>query len=130
MAKGSEALSFEKLKLESMVIEMRYSFAYLFWDRAGQVFDQIQQKLPAGKVNLQSAQPGKVEIVYDGRYEITVETERFYIAVGGPGLETKKFFEVATVVYDTVIEMLGVEKFARVGFRQIFVKKFPSLKKA
>lgn len=130
MATRDAHLTFDKLKLESIVIEMRYPVAYLFWDRAGQVFEEIKRRLPAGRIELTSANPGTVSIVYDGRFDITVETGRFAVGCGGYGLEVKQFLTIASTVYQIVVETVKLEVFERIGLRQVFSKKFPSLRKA
>lgn len=130
MPAKNNSLSFDKLKLESIVVEWRYPFAYLFWDRAGQVFETIRRRLPAGNINLGDAKPGVVAIIYEGRFEITVETTRFWVACGAYLDDMKQFLEIASTVYKTVIEVLNIENFERVGLRQVFSKKYPSLRKA
>lgn len=130
MAKVNESLSFKKLDQESIVIELRYPFAYLFWDRAGMIFDDIKHRLPGGTFELTNASPGKVSILFNRIYEITVETQQFSVGCSGHPLDVKNFLRVATTVYDTLAESLAFEVYNRIGLRQVFVKRYPTLTKA
>jgi hypothetical protein len=131
MKKGTDGISptFQSLNQESIVIEGRYPFSYLFWDSAGNVFHTIKEKLPTKTLEVRNAQPGSVSVVYDERYEITVESMKTAVGCVGHKIDLKEFENIASTIFDLVIKTLEIGTFERLGLRQVFVKKYSSMKK-
>jgi hypothetical protein len=125
----SQPLNFNDLKLETIVIELRYPFTFLLWDVAGELCHELEGKLP-GSFVLINASPASVTVSYAARYDINVEQERLALSSSDPNASLTEFLEILQVLFDTVTDKLKIEVFNRIGFRQIFVKEYSSIKKA
>lgn len=129
MATTIKKLRFDDLHLESLVLEFRYPIAYLFWDFAGRVWQRIERALPDGEFDLENAGPGNVSAIYADRYQVQVGTQRASISCAHPKVEFSDFVPIAQTIYDIVIDKLEIESFNRIGFREVFVKKYASIDK-
>lgn len=125
----NQSLAFNDLKLDTIVIELRYKFAFLFWDIAGELWNDIEEALP-GELAVVGASPSSVSVVYADKYDILVEQERFALSSSHPNASLPEFISILETVFETIVSKLNIETFSRIGFRQIFVKDYSSMRKA
>lgn len=117
---------FSDLKLENIAVELRYSYAYLFWDLAGHVWRDVRYRLPPNSFVVNNANPGSVWVNYAGKYQLVIEAQRMAVGCMHPEPDLKEFFEITEVLYSLTIERLEIDTFDRIGLRQIFVKSYDS----
>ncbi len=128
--KNKEKLNFSDFKLETIVAELRYPFTFILWDVAGELWHELEEKLPAKGFIITEASPASVTVTYADKYEIGIQQERFVLNTSIPNVSLPEFFEILKVVFDLVTEKLQIEVFNRIGFRQVFVKPYSNIKKA
>ena len=121
---NSSKLGFDDLVLETIVLEIRYDIAYLFWDYAGRIWKQISDSLSDRPLVLRSANPSSVVVICDNKYEIAVESTRFSVSVNVPMADFADFLKIVGAVFDIVVEKLALQSFTRLGIRQIYTKRY------
>ena len=124
-----QPLSFNEFKLETIVAELRFPFSFILWDIAGELWHELEEQLPTKSFLITNASPSSVTVTYDNKYEIGIEQERFVLNTSSPKATFPEFLEILKIIFELVSDKLKIELFTRIGFRQVFVKQYPSIKK-
>lgn len=113
--------SFRKNQL---VFEMRYSEAYLIWDRAGGLWKALGARFKTFKTS--GVAPSNVTFNADRRYTLTVAIDRAAIVDHSPEGSVEPIFDLFSFFAQTVIRHLAVRVLDRVGIRSIYTIDFKS----
>lgn len=123
------SLSISDFVLRGMSFEVRYPTAYLFWDRAGQIAEDLRSRYPA--MRLASAEPGKTVFAI-AKQEVSWQLDRLVILDFGPGSSQAidDFFKICEDCFAITIDNLGITELSRVGIRPTFIRSFSSKEEA
>lgn len=118
-------LTFSDFSPKSFAFEIRYPDAYLLWDRAGQVTEDLRTRHEITRRI--GAEPGKIAFVTDATKEVTWQLDRLIVVDHQPPTsKVDVFCRLCADCFDVTLRNLGVSELKRVGFRPVFVKKFSS----
>jgi len=116
-------MQIEEFELERLIFEVRFPSAYQFWDRAGQVTNELSQVW--GPLSLASAQPGSIVFRLGREMNLAVELERAVMTMFYPG--SKPDVKQFDAFFGVVKEHLELTTLKRVGLRFLLFKKFETL---
>lgn len=119
-------LRFSDLALRTVTLEVRYEPALYFWDRAGQIWEDIRAAL--GNVKLKSAEPGNTSFDVGQNVSVTIGLEAAHITSYTSKLDDLS--ECAEKVIGIMLRHLRIASFTRVGGRFIYVKDYPDAESA
>lgn len=128
--KKNKKLSFNDLKLEQIVFEAQFPFAWLYSDYAGSLWKEIEDKLPKKRFLINSFDHTGGVCTYGDKFEIAIANERLFVAGFYPETSLNDYLEVFRTIFEIVTDKLQIEIFNRIGVRLNFVKKFDSMEKA
>src|SRR5712664_3033196 len=98
--------------LHSVNFEVRFDRAYLLWDRAGAIWQNIHKAYPNIKpreVNL-----GKVTMTIDQRFQLTTEMDKLIVNVFLPPNNVDDYVKLCEYFISMSIEILQVTLFSRI----------------
>jgi hypothetical protein len=104
--------------------ELRYDQAYLLWDKAGAIWQDIRKANP--NIKLREAGPAKVVMTIDRRFQLTIELDKLNISVFTPPSSMDDFIDLCMSVVRTSVHTLEIPLFSRVGLRVIYRQNFKS----
>jgi len=116
------------LALRQVAFELRYTPAYLLWDRAGAVHTAALQKWHSLRVI--RAEPGVTVFRLPPSSQITVTLERTTVETYKPDANLLEFIELSHFYTENLVRELGVSEFLRIGTRLIYAKTFPTIEEA
>lgn len=116
-------LNLSDFRLTSAVLEVRYTNAYIIWDRSGKIWAEISSLWPG--LNVLTVQPNVVVFRLENKYELSVQIDKAHIMDLKPTSNLDDFMERADKFIKLVIQNLEIINFTRVGFRLVYVKAFP-----
>lgn len=116
-------LNFADLKLSQAAFEVRYDKNYKLWDHAGSLWTGINSLWPGLK--LDKIDPNAGHFLLENQYDLSVTLENAHIIDLKPSSNLNTFMERADIFIGTIIPILEMAYFTRIGFRLIFTKDFP-----
>lgn len=122
------ALTFSDFRPIGLAFEIRYPEAYLLWDRAGRIAQELQARYPVSR--LTSAEPGKIVFSCSRGQEITWQLDRLIVADYRPASRLDEFYPICEQCFDITVSNLEITELKRVGFRPAFAKNFPTREEA
>jgi hypothetical protein len=114
--------------LHSVNFEVRYDHAYLYWDRAGLLWQAMRQSNP--NLKLKEAAPAKVMMTIDQRFQLTVEIDKLIVAVFTPPSNIDDYVPLCQQLLSLVVNTLDLTLFLRIGLRVIYRHQFRSREEA
>jgi hypothetical protein len=111
-------------ELERAIFEVRYSPAFLLWDRAGQLWTEAREKWPG--LEVLRAQPDITVFRVGLNQQMAVELAAARIIVHRPELPLTEFTEASKSFLEIVTRQLGLITLSRVGLRLVFYRAFPN----
>ncbi len=124
-----ERLAFDSLRMEKLVLEVRYEPALMIWDRAGTVGSRIKSRWPSFKI--MQSEPAVQAFAINNRFEVRVSLDRSAVMdTQAKKGEVPDFVEMSKYVVELLIEQLRVDEFTRIGFRPSFVRRCKSAREA
>ena len=122
-------LTFSDFSPSSFAFEVRYPEAYLLWDRAGQVAEDLRTGHEITR--RLAAEPGRIAFDTETTREVSWHLDRPVVIDHQPQLsKVDAFYSLAADCLEMTLRHLGVSELKRVGFRPIFAKKFASKEEA
>ena len=116
-------LTFSDFSPANFVFEVRYRDAYLLWDHAGHVLEELRSRHEITRRI--AGEPTRISFVVDATKEVTWLMDRLSIIEHQPEKsKTDAFGRFCADCLDLTVENMGVGELNRVGYRSIFVKKF------
>ncbi|MFN0169512.1 MAG: hypothetical protein ACKV22_24080 [Bryobacteraceae bacterium] len=116
------------LTLFQAVVEVRYSHAYLLWDRSGQLWSDLTFRF-AG-LRMLEAQPNNIVFRLGQEFELSTRLDVASIIAFRPNRNLKQFTDHADYFLRKVSELLEINEYSRIGCRLIFAKDFPTVQEA
>jgi len=118
-------LTFSDFSPASFSFEVRYPDAYLLWDRAGQLSEDLQNRHQITR--LTTAQPGKIAYVVNMTSEVSWQLNNLVVIENRPSTATMDaFYRLCSDCFELTLRLLAVNEIKRVGFRMVFFQKFSS----
>lgn len=122
-------LTFSDFGPVGLAFEIRYPDAYLLWDHAGQLTQELRERHEVTR--LLTALPGKIAFIADATREVSWELERLIVLDHQPKTATfDAFFTLCEDCFEITTRNLLVSEVKRVGFRPTFSKKFANKEEA
>jgi hypothetical protein len=119
-------LDLDEFVIQVLTFELRFENAYLLWDRAGEMASRFIDHDPA--IRFVTAQPHQ-QIFETDDLHIVSELASLRVSSRGPNA-LKQLMDFGEVLALTTREVLRINTFTRVGFRNISRKVFPDRKTA
>lgn len=115
------AFDLASFKLEHVTFEVRYPFALALWDKAGLLWQSIQEKWP--DIVLVSAEPAKTTFRL-GKTVLMVEIKAARITSSDPDKKLDEFAKMSRDFLTAVTQHLKIPLLERIGLRVIYFKDF------
>lgn len=116
------------LDLFQAVIEVRYAQACALLDKAGELWTRLALEL--GELRMLSAVPAETVFRLGSEYELAVKLETASIHAFKPDRTLGGFAKNADLFYRSVVELVQIPQFSRVGFRLVYSRDFPTVEEA
>jgi hypothetical protein len=120
-------LSLSSFKLEQTTLEIRYPMALALWDKAGSVWQVIQEKWP--KIAIVHAEPAKT-IFRFRKTTFIIELESARITTFAPEKSLDEFRNDGRQFIAAIVQELKIRLFNRVGFRSVYFREYASREEA
>jgi hypothetical protein len=104
---------------------MRYSPAYLIWDRAGRIWNGATARWP--KLKARTATPNQIRFFLENRAELGLELERAFVSFAGNNLKLEEFIPYCAYFSEEATRSLEIDSFKRVGFKVTYVKRYEDM---
>jgi hypothetical protein len=114
--------------LHSVNFEVRFDRAYLLWDRAGAIWQNIHKAYP--NIKPREVNPGKVTMTIDQRFQLTTEMDKLIVNVFLPPNNVDDYVKLCEYFISMSIEILQVTLFSRIGLRSIYRRDFKNREEA
>jgi len=108
-------------QLEQAVLEIRYPLALALWDKAGTLWQVIQEKWP--EIKPVHAEPTRTAFQI-GRNGLNVETQLARITTVNPDRSLEEFSAMAKDFLRLTTQYLQVLLYKRIGMRLLYFKEF------
>lgn len=115
-------LELSQFTVQRASFEIRYSDAFLLWDRAGTIWHEIGQNHPEMKIK--NAHPNNTVVRFHQNAEGVVAIDKAFIIVLLPSTDLSELVAVAKAFFPIVIEQLEIENLTRIGLRIFYEKEF------
>jgi len=117
-------IEFSQFKVRQGVLELRYSPAYLLWDRAGTIWRELYKRYPELKANV--VQPNHQVMKVDNSSDAVLQVNTCSVTTTYPSTGLENFKLLVARFFQVVIATLEIETLERIGFRVIFERRFPT----
>jgi hypothetical protein len=124
MKAKSGHLSLTDFISDSVSFEIRYDYAYLIWDRAGQLWSELASKYP--EMKLSDAMPDTQNFNWKNIHTFSVGAEKAAVTTLQPDTIIKDFVEASESLLEAVVRSLQVQVLTRMGLRRIFGLECPN----
>lgn len=119
------AVDLSQYKIVKQVLDIRYPTAFLLWDRAGHIWDEVSKQFP--NVKLKSAQPNQTSVAITDAMDGVVNNDKAVLIQDvEDSAKQPAFIEAAAIFFPLVIHLLEVQTLKRVGMRIHFEREFQS----
>jgi hypothetical protein len=119
-------LDYSDCKIDTVTIEVRYDQALPLWDKAGEVWAEVQSQFP--ELQLQTGTPAQQAFE---SFDISAVTELAAFRASCRGVDAeKKAAQVSQKLLQVCADRLKLAVFTRVGLREIRSRKFANLDEA
>ncbi len=88
-------LAITKFELDKVVVELRYSNAYLLWDKAGVIWHGLSNRWT--NCEMKKAEPGVIEFHVDKRFVVVVKLDRTHVIDTRP---SRNLEDLKNLVYE------------------------------
>lgn len=119
-------LEYSDCKIDTVTIEARYDPALALWDKAGEIWAEVQSQFP--ELLLQNGTPAQQ--LFESQ-DISAATELAAFRASCRGVDAKKkVAEVSQILLQVCSDRLKLAVFTRVGLREIRSHKFVNMDEA
>lgn len=123
-----ERISFEKLIIERIIIEVRFSQGFLYWDNCGKIWKKIYDRWPDLQMIKVDPQEAILKI-RDAGLQLKFSQNDIHLLQEYPS-SLKLFKEVANVVIPTITDFLEVKSLSRIGNRIFYLYSTKDIEEA
>jgi hypothetical protein len=109
-------------KIQKAVLEIRYDPAYLLWDRAGIITEELRKLFPT--LSRKQISPNQQVLKLTDDMVISVEIDKAHLVNYFPQKDLEKFRSACGKAFPVVIDKLERSNLIRIGFRIFFEKRF------
>lgn len=113
-----------QFSINRATIEIRFSRAFLLWDRAGMIWHEISRHYP--KLSIDKAQPNQITARLTDTLIAEVSAEKAHLETYAPEPDASNLGEAASPVFNNLVRALEITDLTRIGFRVFFEKRFNS----
>ena len=118
-------LDFSEFALSRATFEFRYDHAYLLWDKTGNIWDAMKRKWPQIKAN--KIEPNQQSFYWRPKgLMLQIELTRAFVITHNPGKSLEEFSQISADFESIIRNNLGLYEYSRLGFRPIFLRKYPN----
>jgi hypothetical protein len=121
-------LDINDFKLERTVCEVRYSPSFLYWDRMGKIWTELNKKWPSLK--LEKQEQSGATFTFENKFEVKIKLDRASIIAYRPQQTLKDVIEKVTEFVEILNSLLEIDIYLRVGLRIFYFKEFDSKESA
>jgi hypothetical protein len=121
-------IELDEFKLQRAVLEIRYDPAFLLWDRAGSIGNELHQLFP--NLAVKGAAPNQQTLKLDEGTQVGIEFEKGSLTTFFPPNNLQEFRENCGKVFPVIIDSLARPSLTRIGFRIFYEKLFPTKREA
>jgi len=115
----NEHLYFDKLIIESIILETRFGDGYLYWDRCGKIWKNICEKWPDMEMNIVGPEKAVFKIIDEG-LQLKFSPVDIHLSQEFPK-SLKMFKEIAKSAIPLISDSIDVTLFNRIGNRIIYL---------
>lgn len=116
--------SFSALVLEQLVLELRYENGYLYWDNSGKIWRSILSGWSSAKPDTINVKEAKI-VIPEKEITLAFSPERIILTQKYPDGITD-IGEFGDFAVKTIIDLIDISVFTRVGNRFIYMLKLES----
>jgi hypothetical protein len=120
-------MSLSSFKLEQTTLEVRYAPALALWDKAGSVWQLIQERWP--EITLVTAEPAKTVFRFRNT-TFFIELESARLTTFGPEKSLDGFRNDGRQFLAAIVQELRIRLFKRIGFRSVYFREYPNREEA
>ena len=123
-------ITFDKLRLNRAVLEVRYPKGYLYWDVCGKCIHEINAKSNQG-IDFSELTQNECVLRFVEKSEVQASFGLKHMTVSGMKLRNINVLkESAPLIFDTVKTHLQIRQISRAGFRLFYVLRKDSYEQA
>lgn len=109
-------------KIQMFTVELRYSPAFLIWDKSGELWTNVRKHFPA--LEPQGIQPQQVVFNAENRWHMEVNWDKARLTDFTPPAEFDEKLEKVEGFFSSIIDSLEITSFSRIGIRVDYAKAF------
>lgn len=121
-------IEFSQFKVRQGTLELRYSPAFLLWDRAGTIWQELHKRYPELRANV--TQPSQQVMKVDNSSDAALQINTCNVTTAYPPTGFENFKLLAARFFQIVIATLEIETLERIGLRIIFERQFATREEA
>lgn len=121
-------MTFADLTLFSASVEARYPDASMLWDRSGLFWSRLSAKL--GELKRIQAQPNETVFRLGRQFELAARIQNAQVYAFRPDKTLGEYGQVTDKFFRTLVDVLEISEYSRVGCRLLFAREFPSIRAA
>ncbi len=123
------AINFDKLIVERIVLEVRFSRGFLYWDNCGKIWKAICEKWT--DLEMVTVNPEKAEFKMKGEdLDLRFSQKGIRLSQYYPPSNLKLFKEVAKEAIPLIAKFLDIKSFSRVGNRIFYLRPTADMKES
>jgi len=120
---------FDKLIIERIILEVRFSHGFLYWDNCGKIWKNICEKWVA--LEMMEVNPEKAVFkIQDQSLQLKFSQKDIHLSQDYPPSSLKLFKEVAKEALPLIADFLEIKSFSRIGNRIFYLHPAANLKEA
>jgi len=113
-------IEFEKLIIERVILEARYTNGYLYWDNCGRIWKTVFEKWPSFKEMELSPQRAVLKM-HDEGLELKFDKNSVNINQEYPPSSFKLFKELSDMIIPLIAQTFEINSFSRIGNRIFYL---------
>jgi hypothetical protein len=117
-------MQISELQLVNLSFELRYDQAFHLYDRSGVIWSTFQKRWP--KLTQVVVSPNNTKFVINDTIELTMQIDKCSVGCSANEIDLDVFCEASDLITGLTKSALEVNKFSRIGLRQIFLKSYKS----
>jgi len=122
-------IEFDKLIVERIILEVRFSHGFLYWDNCGKIWKNICEKW--ADLDMVQVSPEKAVFkIQEQGLQLKFSQKDIHLSQDYPTTSLKLFKEVAKEAVPLIANFLEVKSFSRVGSRFFYLYPTANLKEA
>ncbi|MGH6825789.1 hypothetical protein [Methyloceanibacter sp.] len=121
-------IELSQFELKTATFEIRYLDAFLIWDRAGAIWNEVAADYP--NLQVDKASPQEVKVVIDQSSQAEVGINQSRCTVAEPKSNLSDLQNLSDTVCRSLLSLLEISVLTRIGMRLIYSKTFETRRAA